>query len=140
MTEPIRRKPPLPVALAFVACQEVYRDYRSGTWMLVGPTSHVPLTHFPAHVRLSVWAEVTGGHGSYQPRVCLLDGSDEVVWAWNPPAPLEQNNPLLPCQLAFHELMVAVPRLGKYRLVLLFNGEELAQRAMWFGPPQAFQA
>ncbi len=29
--------------------------------------------------------------------------------------------------------------IGKYRLALLFNGEELAQRAMWFGPGQSFK-
>jgi hypothetical protein len=139
MADSTPRKPPLPLALAFVACQEIYRDQRTGVWILVGPRSHVPLQQFPAHVRLSVWAEFTGGHGRYQPRLCLLDAADEVVWGWNAPEPLEHSDPLLPHQVMFHDLMLAVPRLGRYRLVLLFNGEELAQRAMWFGPAQAFR-
>jgi hypothetical protein len=126
--------------VAFVACHEIYRDQRTGVSILVGPTSHVPIQHFPAHVRLSVWAEFTGGHGRYQPRLCLLDAADEVVWGWNAPEPLEQTDPLLPHQVTFHDLQLAVPRLGRYRLVLQFNGEEAAQRALWFGPAQAFRA
>lgn len=140
MADSVQRKRPLPLALAFVACQDIYRDQRTGASILVGPTSHVPLTQFPAHVRLSVWAEFTGGHGSYQPRLGLLDAADEVVWGWNAPEPLEENDPLLPHQVMFHDLMLAVPQAGRYRLVLLFNGEELAQRAMWFGPTQAFRS
>jgi hypothetical protein len=139
MAETMPRKPPLPLPLALVACQGIYRDQRTGVAILIGPTSHVPLVQFPAHVRLSVWAEFTGGHGSYQPRLCLLDDADEVVWGWNAPEALQQADPLLPHEVMFHDLMVAVPRLGRYRLVLLFNGEELAQRGLWFGPTQAFR-
>lgn len=139
MTDAIRRKPPLPLTLSFVACQDIYHDQRTGASILIGPTSHVPLTQFPAHVRLSLWAEFTNGHGFYQPRVCLLDTSDEVVWAWKAPEPLEHNDPLLPHQVTFHDLELAVPRLGRYRLVLLFNDDELAQRGMWFGPAEAFR-
>jgi hypothetical protein len=139
MTEPARRKPPMPLTLAFVACQEIYRDSRTGVSILIGPTSHVPLVQFPAYVRLSGWAEFTGGHGGYQPRLCLLDDADEVVWGWSAPEPFECPNPLLPHQVTFHDLMLAVPKLGKYRLVLQLNGEEIAQRGMWFGPSQAFQ-
>jgi hypothetical protein len=139
MTEPITRKPPLPTPLAFVVCHEIYQDQRTGSVILIGPTSHVPIGHFPAHVRLSLWAEFTDGHGRYQPRICLLDDSDELVWGWNAPEPLEQSNPLLPHQVMFFDLMVAVPRPSRYRLVLQFNGEELAQRSMWFGPAKAFQ-
>jgi len=139
MNEAVRRKPPLPLALAFVVCNDIYRDQRTGASILIGPTSHVPLGQFPAHVRLSVWAEFTGGHGQYQPRLCLLDESDEVVWGWNAPERLEHDDPLLPHQITFHDLKLAVPRSGRYRLILLFNGEELAQRGMWFGPAQAFR-
>lgn len=139
MTDSIARKPPLPLSVSFVACQQIYSDQRTGVPILIGPTSHVPVQKFPAHVRLSVWAEFTGGHGRYQPRLCLLDTAEEVVWGWNAPEPLEHNDPLLPHQVTFYDLMIGVPQLGRYRLVLLFNGEELAQRTMWFGPSQAFR-
>ncbi len=115
MAEAIR-KPPLPLALAFVVCDQIFRDERTGVMILVGPTSHVPLGRFPTHVRLSMWAEFTGGHGSYLPRMALLDAADEVVWGWNAPGPLAHDNPLLPHQVAFHDLMVAVPQVGRYRL------------------------
>jgi hypothetical protein len=139
MAETLERKPPLPLSQAFVACHEIYRDERTGMAILVGPISHVPITQFPAHVRVSIFAEFSGGHGRYHPRLCLMDGSDEAVWGWNAPAPVEQDDPLLPHQVTFHDVMLAVPRVGRYRLVLLLNGEELAQRGLWLGPTQAFR-
>jgi hypothetical protein len=42
MTEPVRRKPPLPMAQAFLACRQIFSDQRTGQFILVGPTSHVP--------------------------------------------------------------------------------------------------
>jgi hypothetical protein len=83
--------------------------------------------------------EFTGGHGSYNARLCLLDADDEVVWGWNGPELIEHTDPLFAHQVTLHDLMVAVPRPGKYRLVMLFNGEEVCQRVMWLGPTEAFQ-
>jgi hypothetical protein len=140
MAEPRSHNLPLPQVLSFLACHDVYRDERTGAVILIGPTSHLPLTQFPTHVRLSVYADFTGGHGRYEARVCLLDGSDDVVWGWTLPKPIEHTEPLLPHQVMFHDLKVAVPRLGRYRLVLLFNGTEVAHRGMWFGPAQAFRS
>lgn len=139
MTDAIVREPPLPLAVAIVVCREIYRDERTKIAILVGPTSHVQLHRFPAQVRLSVWVEFTGGHGGYQPRLCLLDAEEEEVWGWSVPETLVQNDPLMPSQATFHDLMLTVPRLGRYRLVLLFNGNELAQRSLWFGPTEAFR-
>jgi hypothetical protein len=140
MAEVLKRKPPLPVAQSFVTCHEIFRGQRSGTPLLVGPTAHVPLAQFPAHVRLGVYAEFTGGHGSYMPRLCLRDGTGEVVWGWTAADPFTHNDPLLPSEVAFNDLTLAVPRPGRYTLVLLLNGEEAAQRTMWFGPGEAFRS
>ena len=139
MAEAVRRKPPLPLAQAFLACREIFSDQRTGRAILVGPTGHVPLTQFPAHVRLSIFVEFTGGRGSYQPRLCLRDAADEVVWGWTAETPLEHADPLLPHQVTFHDLTLAVPRAGRYSLAMLLNGDEFAQRAMCFGPAEAFR-
>ena len=139
MSDSNPRKPPLPLATAFLACLDIFRDERTKAAILVAPTSHVPVQQFPAHVRTSIYVEFTGGHGSYEPRLQLLDSDDEVVWAWKGNFPVVHNDPLLPHQVTFHDITVAVPKVGRYRLVLMFNGEEFAQRSMWFGPAEMFR-
>jgi hypothetical protein len=139
MAEVVKRKPPLPLVQSFLTCQEVFRGQRSGATLLLGPTAHVPVAQFPAHIRLAVYAEFTGGHGSYQPRLCLRDAAGEVVWGWTAADPFAHDDPLLPSDVTFNDLALAVPRPGRYSLVLLLNGEEAAQRALWIGPAQAFR-
>jgi hypothetical protein len=124
----------------FVACNEIFHDQRTGQAILVGPISHLALTQFPTHVRLSFFAELIGGHGHYQPRLVLRDDADEVVWGWSSVNPIHYPNPLFPHQVTFFDLKMAVPHLGRYSLAFLLNGEEVAQRGRWFGPPEAFQS
>ncbi len=140
MAEVVKGKPPLPLAQSFLTCQEVFRGQRSHGSLLLGPTAHVPLPQFPAVVQLAVYAEFTGGHASYQPEICLRDASGEEVWRWTARDPFEHRDPLLPSEVVFNDLRVAVPRAGRYTLVLLLNGEEAAQRTMWFGPREAFRS
>ena len=125
---------PLPLAQSFLACREIYHDPRVGV-ILVGPIFHVPLTQFPAHVRLSIFAEFTGGHGTYKPRLCLRDEAGEEVWGWTPSQPpFLHIDPLRFSQVEFDDLLLAVPRPGRYTLALLLNGDEAAQRRLSFGP------
>jgi hypothetical protein len=139
VTDGTKRRPPLPSAQSFLTCHEIFRGQRTGTTALIGATSHVPVAHFPAHVRLAVYAEFTGGHGRYQPRLCLHDAAREVVWGWAAADPFEYRDPLLPAEVVFNDLTLAVPRPGRYSLVLLLNGQEAAARALWFGPAEAFR-
>jgi hypothetical protein len=140
MTDTLTRKPPLPVVQSFLTCHEIFRGQRSGAWLLLSPTAHAAVRRFPTHVQLAIHAEFTGGHGSYQPQLCLRDAAGEVVWGWNAPLPFEHSDPLLPTQVVFNDLKLAVPRAGRYSLALLLNGEEVAQRTMWFGPVEAFRS
>jgi len=48
--------------------------------MLNGPVSHIPIPQFPADIRLSVYAHVTGGHGSYPLTFQLRAADGEAVW------------------------------------------------------------
>ena len=136
MSEATERKPPLPLILSFVACREIWCDQRTNTYIVVAPTREVSAAHFPTHVRLSFFVELTGGHGSYQPRMALRDIEDEVVWGWTGNHPFESDNPLVPHQVTFLDILVAVPRPGAYRFVFQLNGEDAAQRPMWFRPLQ----
>jgi hypothetical protein len=138
MPDNIPRKPPLPVVQSFITCNEVFRGQRSGTTLLHGPVAHLPIAHFPATVRLSVFAEFTGGHGSYKPSLSLRDGSGQTVWGWPAAEPFKHSKPLMPHEVVFNDLSIAVPRPGRYTLVLLLNDEQAAERSMWFGPAEAF--
>jgi hypothetical protein len=140
MPEPIPRKLPLPRVQLFVACNEIFHDQRTGQAILVGPFNHVPLKQFPAHVRLSFFAELLGVHGHYQPRLVLRDDADEVVSGWSGANPIDYDNPLFPHQVTFFDLKMAVPRVGRHSLAYLLNGEEVAQRGLWFGPAEAIES
>ena len=130
---------PLPVASAFVICNDIWRDQRTGIYLLVGPIVRVPLREFPAVVRLSLYVHLTGGHGQYQLTLVLRDSEDEPVWQWSPPKPLEHEDPLSPHQVTFSDLVIEVPRRGKYSMALLADGQEFAQQSIWFGESEANQ-
>jgi hypothetical protein len=133
MTEVIPRKPPLPVAQTFLTCHEIFYDQQKCMNIIIGPISHVSVKQFPTHVRLSVFTEFSGCHGSYLPRLMLRDAADEVVWGWTVPKPFVQEHPLAVHRHVFADLMLAVPRPGRYVLVLQLNDEEVAQRRLGFG-------
>ena len=46
------RNLPPPQVQAFVVCREITQDDRTGEIVIVGPVSHVPITEFPAVIRL----------------------------------------------------------------------------------------
>lgn len=139
MAEVVKRKPPLPLVQSFLTCEEIFSSQKHGRNLLLGPLTHVPVSQFPAHVQLSIYADFTGGHGSYQLQLSLYDSADEITWSWTPPGLFKHSNPLLPSQAYFNDLILDVPQPGRYCLILFLNGEQAAQRTMWFGPEEAFQ-
>lgn len=139
MSDTKMRKPPLPLLQTFLTCREIFRDPKKRTAILIGPASHIPVNGFPAHVRMSIFTEFTGGHGSYVPRLSLSDSAGEVVWGWTAPGPFELSDPLLPRDVAINDLMVAVPMPGRFSLTLFLNEGEMAQRTLWFGPTEGFR-
>jgi hypothetical protein len=140
MADPSRRAPPLPLVHSFLVCREIFSDERTKQRLLLGPTSHVPVTEFPCQVRQSIFVELTEGRGEYWPRLQLRDSGDEVVWEWAAPAPFTHRDPLLPHDVTFLDLVITVPRAGRYLLVLRLNDEEAAVRSVWYGPAAAFNA
>lgn len=92
---------PAPQAQAFVVCRQITHDTQTGEIVIVGPVSHVPIPAFPADIRLSVYAHVTGGHGSYPMRFELRAADGDAVWRWTAADPLNHPDPLTPQQLAF---------------------------------------
>jgi hypothetical protein len=131
--------PPLPLVQAFLLCREILRDERTKDAVLIGPTCHIPAPQFPVNIPFCAFLQLTEGHGRYHLALSLRNSQEEEVWRWEAAQPLEHPNPLLPHQVVFHDLVMTVPRVGRYRFVLLANGEELAQQALLIGPTEAFR-
>jgi len=124
---------PAPQAQAFVVCREITQDDRTGEIVITGPVSHVPITEFPADIRLAVYAHATGGHGTYTLDIELRVADGDVVRGWRPVDPLDQPAPLVPMQITFDELRVLVDEPGRYDLVLLAGGDEIATQPVLIG-------
>ena len=93
--------------------------------VLLGPKCHVPIPTFPAEVELSVYAHITGGHGSYDIEITLRDAEGDSVWSWTPPKPLEHPDPLEPQQLLLHSLDTTCHDLGGMTWPYLLVGKRL---------------
>ena len=127
------RRLPLPQAQAFVICREIWHNDRSNEFLLASPLSHIPIDTFPALVTVSVYAHITGGHGEYELDFLLRNAANDTVWSWGPQSPLQHEDPLMPQQVAFHDLVLEVPSPGRYELALLANGEEIGRQPIWIG-------
>ena len=125
---------PAPQAQAFVVCRKITNDPQTGEIVIVGPVSHVPITEFPAVIRLAVYAHVTGGHGTYPLAFILRAADGDTVWRKDAVSPLHHPDPLMVAQLVFEELRVNVPKPGRYDLVLLTGGDEIARQPLLIGP------
>lgn len=101
--------------------------------------SHVPIPTFPADIRLSVYAHVTGGHGTYLMLFELRAADGDTVWQWTAADPLDYPDPLKPQQLAFHDLLVSVQKAGRHDLVFLAGGDEIARKPLLIGPAEVFR-
>src|SRR5262245_52854388 len=64
---------PLPVAQAYILCQTIYEDRRTGDFVLVGPFGGIRFERFPGAYRFSLYTQLTNGHGAYQMGLRLRD-------------------------------------------------------------------
>jgi hypothetical protein len=80
-------------------------------------------------VTVSVYAHITGGHGEYELDFLLRNAANDTVWSWSPQSPLQHEDPLMPQQVAFHDLLLKVPSPGRYEVALLANGKEIGAAA-----------
>jgi hypothetical protein len=128
------RRNPAPQAQAFVACRKITNDPQTGEIVIVGPVSQVPITEFPAVIRLAVYAHATGSHGTDHLAVELRATDGDTVRQWQTVDPLHHADPLTPMQIKFDELRVSVQELGRCDLVLLVGGDEIATQLWLIGP------
>lgn len=132
------RKLPLPHSATLIAWQAILADSITKMRLFSGPLSHVPLHQFPAKVYTSIWAEMTGGHGTYDVQFVLMDDEEEICWDCHLPEPLVLDNPRFPHELTLLNVVLNVPHPGHYRLIMKLNDVELVYRNLWIGPLEMF--
>jgi hypothetical protein len=70
---------PAPHAQALVACRKITNDPQTGEIVITGPVSHVPITDFPAVIRLAFFAHATSGHGTHSLAFILRAADGDTV-------------------------------------------------------------
>jgi len=61
------------------------------------------------------------------------------VWRWQPADPLHHPDAVTPQQLAFHELLVNVKKLGRYDILLMAVQDEIARQRLLVGPAEVLR-
>jgi hypothetical protein len=129
MSEPHRRGT-LPIAQSFVVCRDIIEDCRTHDFVLVAPFGSLTGAAFPAAFRMSTYAYLTNGHGSYGLTLEMRDSEDQVQWTWKSPKPIQLESPLVRHQFALYDLVLNFPEPGRYDLLLLADGTELARHVL----------
>jgi len=130
---------PCPQVTAFLVCSDIFEDARTQRFALINPAHHFPVLQFPTKLRISVYLQVTGGHGRYVLDLNLRDLEGDSHWHWRP-GDLEVDDPLFPHTVALHGLLLDVPQPGRYELEVSANEQEVATRSLWIGPREHFAA
>jgi hypothetical protein len=135
MAETPKRTAPLPIAQAFVVCREIIEDCRSHDFVLIAPFRGLTPPGFPFRCRLSIYAHLTCGHGDYTAALELRDAEECVLWQWCCPKTITLRNPLMQHRFTLYDAVLDFPAPGRYNLVLLSNGEDLARHALHVSAP-----
>jgi hypothetical protein len=96
----------------FLVCGEVFKDVRTGEFILLGPTSYFRLRGFPCKLPVMGFLQMVEAHGHFQFSAALLDPEEEQVWSWSAPGSLCHPEPLVPHQIVFPDWVLNVPRPG----------------------------
>jgi hypothetical protein len=138
------RELPKPVVHSFIPCREIFQDNRSGEYILIALMDHkVAAASFPATMPLSLYAYLSAVRGTVVPELQLRDESgapakDESgnTWRHSFPGPLPNEDPLQPCRVRLSGLRIPMPRPGRFDLLLLVDGNEIARYPFVFVGPE----
>jgi hypothetical protein len=127
----MRKRPPQPGAQAFVVCREIFEDHHSGEYILFAPRSAFRLPKLPGSIDFGVYAHLTELHGEYVLELRLEDSQGDIVWAVRADPPVAHDDPLMPHRFAFRDLSIPIETAGRYDLLLMTEGMEIARHVLW---------
>jgi len=117
---------PTPVCKCFVLCRGLFVDPTRQDYTIVSPVHQVFSPRYPLTEDFSVFARWTNAHGSYAIEVQLKSLEGEVLSSCKMEAPFEVHDPLQIWMIPLHHLPMQIPAPGKYEVVMLANGSEVA--------------
>lgn len=118
--------PPTPICRCFTLCRRLFQDPATNDWALVSLTHQVFVPQYPAVEHFAVFARWTNSHGSYTVEVQLRSVNGEVVWRHIANDPFKMDDPSQVWVVPLHRLDMTIPAPGKYEVVMLANGREVA--------------
>ncbi len=117
---------PTPVCKCFVLCRGLFVDPARQDYTIVSPVHQVFSPRYPLTEDFSVFARWTNAHGSYAIEVQLRSLEGDVLSSCKMEAPFEAHDPLQIWMIPLHHLQMRIPAPGKYEVVMLANGAEVA--------------
>jgi hypothetical protein len=120
---------PLPMAHAFLVCRQIIQDVVTGQCVLIDPKIEFALPHFPASVLVSIYGQLSEVRREYFPEFRLWGSDGEILWDYRAPAPMTSpdDDPLRQYRFVFRDLAIPFPRPGRYDLLMLAQGTEIAR-------------
>ena len=131
----MERKPPVPLCKSFVVCRQIMQDMASKEFVILGPTHQIVSPVFPMIGNLSFFAQSTSMQGAYILELQLQDMDANVLWRHTFEPPWEHHDPLKIAYLSLQNLGIYFPKPGKFDVVLVANGEEIARTPFWAQMP-----
>jgi hypothetical protein len=120
---------PLPMTHAFLVCREIIQDVVTGQCVLIDPRVEFSLPHFPAEVLVSIYGQLSEVRGDYSPELRIWGSDGEILWNYRAPAPMTSpdNDPLRQFRFIIRDLAIPFPSPGRYDLLLMSQGTEIAR-------------
>ena len=120
---------PLPMAHAFLVCRQIIQDVVTSQCVLIDPKIEFSLPHFPATVLVSIYGQLSEVRREYSPEFRLWGSDGEILWDYRAPAPMTSpdDDPLRQYRFVFRDLAIPFPRPGRYDLLMLAHGTEIAR-------------
>jgi hypothetical protein len=119
--------PALPVPLAMVVCDAVWRDPATGKHFILGCFSAIGAHVFPTvHPSLSAYLALTDGYGKTALALRLVDSASNQLYESRVEVDFADPRSIVEISMQFHHLSFSAP--GEYRLQLHAGSSFIMER------------
>jgi len=121
-------EPPTPENLAFLICDSIIDDRKTGKKTLVGIFNRIGTSAFPCtHPDMAVFVSLTDGRGTYKAELnCLCSDTQEPIMHGEGQVAFKDPNSVV--EIGFHLRGLTFPKAGMYEFEFLCNGVRVAER------------
>ncbi len=121
--------PALPEILSLQVCEKVIRDFESRQSSVIGILDTIASPTFPLSItQLTVFMEITSGHGRTELKVRMVDALDERPALFEAVIDANLGDPLVVHQVPITSMGLKFPAPGQYRVQVFAMGTLLRER------------